>query len=459
MIDKSLEAYGKSDIYPFHMPGHKRREFDFENPYHIDITEITGFDNLHNPTGQLQELEEHWAKLYGAKKAYLMINGSTGGILSAIFAALEEDEELLLARNCHKSAYNGAYLKDVNLHFIYPDLIKTEGGSISGEISPKNLEKILKDNPNIGAFLFTSPTYEGIISNIEELSNIAHSYGVKVIVDAAHGAHFGLCGSSYENPVTMGADLVVVSLHKTLPAFTSTAMLLQSHTTKIKEEKIRFYLDCFETSSPSYILMASAAKCCEYLEKNGKREVSSYEKKIDKFYEDCESLSKLKLLQWDNKDKGKLVISGEGYLLGSELFSILRDEYQLELEMAAGGYCIAMTSMMDTDEGFKRLKKALFEIDGTLKTKKKEDEKEFRYPKSTQVLSLKEAVEGKKTRRPVESALNCIAAGFVDFYPPGIPILAPGELITEEIVKFIMDGMERNLNVEGISSKGILIVE
>ena len=469
-MDRKLEAYGNSNAYPFHMPGHKRNAWDFPNPYKIDITEITGFDNLHHPSDILKEFEQRWANLYGAGQAYFMVNGSTGGILTAVFSSLGPNEELLLARNCHGSAYHGAFLKDVKVHYIYPKLIKTAAGTISGQISPKDLEESLKRNPKIKAVLFTSPTYEGVISDVKALAEIAHSYGVKVIVDCAHGAHFGICNSPYENPVTLGADLVIVSLHKTLPAFTSTALLLKSKDCSIEEEQIRFYLDCFETSSPSYILMASAAKCLRFLEEEGQSTFLEYEKKLKRFYEETKNLKKIKVLENLHKnheshritsprDLGKILISGEGYLLGSHIFKRLSEEFYLELEMSAGGYCLAMTSIMDSDEGLNRLKKALYEIDDTVGEKRKFNMEDFTYPKPLKVLSMKDAMEQKRVIRPLESAKDCISAGFVEFYPPGIPILAPGELITGEIIRTIEAGIKGNLSVLGVSEKGIYIVD
>lgn len=469
-MDKKLEEYGKSGAYPFHMPGHKRNAFDFPNPYTVDITEITGFDNLHHPTGILEEFEKKWAALYGAKEAYFMVNGSTGGILTAVCAALGPNEELLLARNCHSSAYHGAFLKDVKVHYIYPELIKTAAGTISGEILPENLEKALKNNPKIKAVLFTSPTYEGIISDVEKLSKVAHENGAKVIVDCAHGAHFGICNSPYKNPVTIGADLVIVSLHKTLPALTGTALLLKSNDCKVSEEKIRFYLDCFETSSPSYVLMASGAKCQRFLEQEGKSAFQKYEKNLEKFYRDTEDLVHIKMLSQKNytkephrkplwRDRGKLLISGEGYLLGSEIFKRLSKDFLLEPEMAAGGYCLAMTSVMDSPEGFRRLSKALHEIDLTVKGKKSIETEGFTYPKPIKVMSIKDALEQNHIRRPLVNAKDCVSAGFVEFYPPGIPLLAPGELVTGEIIRTLEAGIKGNLNVLGVSEKGISIVD
>lgn len=465
MIDQKLERYGKSNVYPFHMPGHKRISLGFGDPYLSDITEITGFDNLHDPTGDLKSLQEAWASFYGAKEAFVLVNGSTVGILSAIFSAIKSEDELLIARNSHRSVYHGAYLRNARLRYIYPENLETTAGCIAGAVSPKDLQESLEQNPDIKAFVCTSPTYEGVVSDIAALAEVAHDYGVTFIVDCAHGAHFGLDENSFPNPITQGADLVITSLHKTLPAFTSTALLLKSDKCRVASEDLMFYLDCFETSSPSYILMASVAKCFHYIKTNGKDAFKSYHKNLDEFYKKTKSLKNIKVLELSNADRGKLLISGEGVFTGKEIFNILRDEYDLELEMASGDYCLAMTSLMDTKEGFKRLAEALAEIDESCDASPKKNRGgkatgvAFRYPKPISVLSIKDAVEGEKRKRPISSATNCIAGDFVSFYPPGIPILAPGELITEEVQAFIKEGVRRGLTVSGLDEKGIIIVD
>ena len=463
MIDQKLERYGKSDVYPFHMPGHKRQSLGFGDPYQSDITEITGFDNLHDPSGDIKKLQDAWAEIYGAKEAFVMVNGSTGGVLASIFSSIKPDEELLIARNSHRSTYHGAYLRNARVRYIYPETLETTAGPIAGEISVKELEKTLSENPGIKAFLCTSPTYEGIVSDIEELAKVAHSHGVVFIVDAAHGAHFGLDEAGFVNPITQGADLVITSLHKTLPAFTSTALLLKSKTCWIPTKDIMFYLDCFETSSPSYLLISSVAKCCEFVKKKGKKSFVAYHKNLDAFYKKADTLKKIKVLRLPNQDMGKILISGEGYFTGKRLFDILRDEYRLELEMAAGDYCLAMTSLMDTKEGFLRLSEALSEIDESVSEEQKkllpQNEDSISYPKPISVLSIGEAIEGEKRKRPLSSVQNCVAGDFVSFYPPGIPILAPGELITESVIKVIKEGERRGLCVSGLDEKGIFIVD
>lgn len=464
MIDQKLEQYGKSETYPFHMPGHKRVSLGFGDPYLSDITEITGFDNLHQPEGDIKTLQDEWAFLYGAKEAFVMVNGSTCGILSAVFSAIKPEEELLISRNAHGSVYHGAYLRNAKVKYIYPQSIETSAGPIAGPISPEELENQLQENPDIKAFVCTSPTYEGIVSDIENLAQVAHAHDVTFIVDCAHGAHFGLDEGSFANPITQGADLVITSIHKTLPAFTSTALLLKSKDCKIATEEIMFFLNCFETSSPSYILIASVAKCLNYIKMKGKEAFCTYHRNLEDFYKKADDLKNIKVLKLPSKDMGKILISGEGYYSGKELFDILRDEYALELEMAAGNYCLAMTSLMDTKKGFERLLQALAEIDENATLKKtKSQEKEavglLTYPTPLVVLSMQEALEGAKRKRPLEAALNCIAGDFVSFYPPGIPVLAPGELITGEVQSAIKEGIRLGLNVSGMDEKGIIIVD
>ena len=193
LIDR-LKEYGESDFYAFHMPGHKRQEelgiTLFPNPFSVDITEIDGFDNLHHPEGILKESMERAAAVYGVDRTYYLVNGSTCGILAAISSAVSDGKKLLMARNSHKSAYHAAMLNRMETEYIYPEIIEESG--IQGGIEPGELRRILEaDKENrIGAVFLTSPTYEGIVSDIKSLAEIAHERGVPLIVDEAHGAHF-----------------------------------------------------------------------------------------------------------------------------------------------------------------------------------------------------------------------------------------------------------------------------
>ena len=221
-LDQALEAYGKSDVYPFHMPGHKRNPLPFPEVYGIDITEIDGFDNLHHAEGILKEAQQRAADLYGSAHCYYLVNGSTCGILASICAAVKKRGRILAARNSHKAVYHALFLSELTAEYLYPAV--TECG-IQGQITPRQVEDALKKDPETSAVVITSPTYEGVISDIEGIAKVAHVHGIPLIVDSAHGAHLGFGGEFPQNAVRLGADAVIESLHKTLPSFTQTALL------------------------------------------------------------------------------------------------------------------------------------------------------------------------------------------------------------------------------------------
>ena len=222
MLEQKLNELEQSDIYPFHMPGHKRAFLPFANPYAIDITEIEGFDNLHHATGILQEAQQKAADLYGAKKTYYLVNGSTCGLLAAISAAVPRGGKILVARNCHKAVYHAMYLRQLVPVYLYPE--DTAYG-IQGQVTPQMVRKQLEQTPDIRAVVITSPTYDGVVSDVQNIADIVHAYGIPLIVDEAHGAHFGFSPEFPENATRLGADAVIMSVHKTLPAFTQTALL------------------------------------------------------------------------------------------------------------------------------------------------------------------------------------------------------------------------------------------
>ena len=261
-LDQKLEKYATGEIYPFHMPGHKRAGLFFPNPYQIDITEIDGFDNLHHPEGILKDGMAHAAKVFGAKQTFYLVNGSTCGLLAAVSAAVPKRGRLLMARNCHKAVYHAAYLRELSVDYLYPQI--TEAG-IQGAIRPDEVRLALAGEKKYDAVVITSPTYDGVVSDIEAIARIVHEHGIPLIVDEAHGAHFGFSEAFPVSAKALGADVVIQSIHKTLPAFTQTALLhLQSD--RVSEAEMRKFLGIYETSSPSYIFMAGIEKCVRMLE-------------------------------------------------------------------------------------------------------------------------------------------------------------------------------------------------
>ena len=349
---QQLISYGESDVYPFHMPGHKRRALPFPNPYTIDITEIDGFDNLHHAEGLIREAEERAAKLYGAGRSYYLVNGSTCGLLAAICAAARRGDKVLAARNCHKAVYHAISMQGLAAEFLYPAITR---GDLQGQITAAQVEEALTKHPDIAVVILTSPTYEGIVSDVAAIAACCHAHGAALIVDEAHGAHFGFGAGFSENAVRLGADAVIMSLHKTLPSFTQTA-LLHCNGTRIDPGRVARYLGVYETSSPSYLFMAGMDACIDLIREQGAELFAEYRRRLDAFYRDTADLTQLHVMRREDLckeeaydwDDSKLIIYA-GTMGGEALHQELLGHYHLQMEMVSADYVLGMTSLMDTD--------------------------------------------------------------------------------------------------------------
>lgn len=479
---QQLISYGESDVYPFHMPGHKRRALPFPNPYTIDITEIDGFDNLHHAEGLIREAEERAAKLYGADRSYYLVNGSTCGLLAAICAAARRGDKVLAARNCHKAVYHAISMQGLSAEFLYPAITR---GDLQGQITAAQVEEALTKHPDIAVVILTSPTYEGIVSDVAAIAACCHAHGAALIVDEAHGAHFGFGAGFPENAVRLGADAVIMSLHKTLPSFTQTA-LLHCNGTRIDPGRVARYLGVYETSSPSYLFMAGMDACIDLIREQGAELFAEYRRRLDAFYRDTADLAQLHVMRREDLckeeaydwDDSKLIIYA-GAMGGEALHQELLGHYHLQMEMVSADYVLGMTSLMDTDEGMRRLVTALHEIDeknGRLVTALHEtDEKNGRlnaalcetnekngrlnaaeagftarmYRENPRRMQIYQALDLPYREVPLDEAVGKMAADYVYLYPPGIPLIVPGEVITEEFIRHIRECRERKLNVEG----------
>ena len=437
MLTDKLKEYSKSGIYPFHMPGHKRNRVG-DLPYELDVTEIDGFDNLHDPCGIIREIERNAEKLFRAKRAFMLVNGATGGILASIRAVTKAGDKVIIARNCHKSVYNAVELCGLKPAYYLPEAIG--GTDIYGSVSPEKLDKLLADTPDAQLVVITSPTYEGVCSDIEAIARICHDHGARLIVDEAHGAHFPFCEGFPKHAIECGADISVVSLHKTLPAPTQTALLLTNDGELTYE--LQQQLAVFETSSPSYLLMAGVEQCLEFCKNTSFKE---YYNRLNKFYQDAERLKKLALLYRADGgklsnvfsyDPGKLVITTYGTdLTGRGLADILRKRYQIETEMSSAHYVIAMTSVCDTDEGFERLLSALYEIDDQINYSDKELCSAILTELPKKSFDPSERKSHKAKVVAMQEAAGKTSLGYIYAYPPGIPYLVPGEVIGADMIK------------------------
>lgn len=482
LYDKLIE-YGESDVYPFHMPGHKRNPKADFLPYQMDITEIDGFDNLYDANDLLLCAQQQAASLYGSEEAFFLVNGSTVGILTAVSAICKEKGKIIMARNCHKAAYHAAFLKKLDICYVYPKI--EPNYQIQGGIDPEEILEELEKHPDVQAVFITSPTYDGIVSDVARIAKIVHRFGIPLIVDEAHGAHFGfLPGRLPDSSVRCGADIVIQSMHKTLPSMTQTA-LMHVNGELVDRRSLNRYLQIYQTSSPSYVMMAGMQKCIQILTEQSRELYEGYVKQMDEIFRQLCGLKNLRVFRYTKEMRASKVIAADlskvliftdkTSINGKKLYDLLRERYHLQLEMAAEHYALAMTSIMDTSEGFHRLRDALFEIDEELSVHKSKrmlgdsvrtgevctiNIEETHAPVIR--MKLSEAEEAPYKMVALQESVDMISAEYVYLYPPGIPLLVPGETITEAILFQVQKYMEKGLTVEGLEDKQkktILVVD
>lgn len=463
---QQLKELQSSDYYPYHMPGHKRNKdiTPMGDIYGVDITEIDDFDNLHEAEGVLRDIEILAASVYGAQDAFLSVNGSTAGILSAVMSQTEQGDKILMARGCHKSVYHAVLLNRLNPVYLLAE--ETLPYGIPGEITASQVAKAMEEEPACRVVLLTSPTYEGLVLDIEAIAKEVHKRNSILIVDAAHGAHFGISDTTAQNPIKLGADLVIVSLHKTMPAMTQTALVLVNEE-RIQKKRLKRYLTMVQTSSPSYVLMASMEESLLFAKESGKDALSSMTRSCDKMKEALKDCRYIEIFDGSSDpenrkiwDAGKIVIAARsGEMSGPEIYNYLREKHHLQLEMAADRYVLAMFTMADGEEAFSRMTEALLSLDEELAGK----EKNVDIIHSVKTLPKKEvpmweAQDLETAPCLLNESCGFAAAEFVGLYPPGIPVLAPGELIEEEQILLLQSYLKLGMHVQGIDENGCLSV-
>lgn len=460
-IYDNLLQYVQMGYYPMHMPGHKRNTelLHMVNPYALDITEIDGFDNLHRAEGILLKGMERAARLYGSAHTNYLVGGSTSGILSAISGAAKKGDKVLVARNSHKSVYHGIYLRELNPIYLYPELIREFG--INGGILPEQVEEMLMKHPDIKLIIITSPTYEGIVSDIKSIAKTAHKYGVPLMVDEAHGAHLGFHPGFPVSSIACGADIVIHSVHKTLPAFTQSA-LIHVNGNLVNYEEVKRFLAIYQSTSPSYLLMAGIDQCIALLEEKGEELFTSYYGLLQEFYESMKELKNLKLVTKEavksagfyDFDPSKITVSAKDTTMtGNELYQLLLTKYRIQLEMLSKDYALGMTSIGDTKEGFDRLGDALLEIDSFCEINSQQNTDSFKSQiiKPEMVMTSHEAYEQNSEVIPLKASAGRISLEYVYLYPPGIPLLVPGERISGELVEGLLKYQEAGLTIQGLA--------
>ena len=461
-----LREYAAGPSAPLHMPGHKRntRLLGDTLPYALDLTEIEGFDNLHEASGILAEGMTRAATLYGSDRAFYLVGGDTAGILAGIRAATRPGDRVLVARNCHRSVYHAIELCRLRPCYLCPPIDPMSG--LCGSIPPQRVEEALRCCPGIRLVVLTSPTYEGVLSDIASIAQICHTHNIPLFVDEAHGAHLGF-GPFGPGAVAAGADIVAHSLHKTLPSLTQTGLLHVSGP-RIDPNEAERQLALFQSSSPSYPLMASIDRCVRLMAGPGQEWAEAHRRRLDTF---DRALSGLKRLWspghadlWPHPvffglDPSKIYLSCRATFLdghsltGRRLAEILREEYQIETEMAAADGLLAMTSLCDEDETLHRFAHALCEIDRRCEGRLSGDAstRPDGMPSPIVLCSIEQALLASHDALPLNECPGRTAAEYVWAYPPGIPLLVPGEQITEAFVSSVLQTLERGIVLHSVS--------
>ena len=471
-----LLSYSRSGAYPMHMPGHKRNSpFPWMEPLAaMDITEIPGFDNLHGAQGILQEGMERMARLWGSRRSFFLVNGSTCGILAAMASLTRPGDRILMARGSHRSVYHGVELR--RLRPVYLQAGTDPETGMLESIRPEQVEAAVQKHPDLRLAVITSPTYEGVISDIAGIRQVLHRRGIPLLVDEAHGAHLGFSPAFSGGAVQAGADIVIHSLHKTLPSLTQTAAAHVCGDLADPEALAR-QLSVFETSSPSYLLMASLDSCVRLLEREGAERFAGYERRLQAMEEQVKGLRHLRVLGglasraavgeaetashpapgtrshpgfWA-KDPGKLVLlPPEGAQGGVWLARQLRERFGIEVEMALDRYALAMTSLCDPPEALDRLANAMIALDREWEEGARGNGAEPSRAAARQETDGRLVPGGAASPEPLpkrqfwsweawerpreavkrQEAGGRVAAGYLWAYPPGIPLLVPGETVT-----------------------------
>ncbi|HHW47801.1 MAG TPA: aminotransferase class I/II-fold pyridoxal phosphate-dependent enzyme [Clostridiaceae bacterium] len=465
---QSVRKYAASKPVPFHMPGHKLgrglpddvgREL-----LSLDVTEIPGMDNLHAPEGVIREAQELAAKAFGADKTYFLVNGSSSGIHAMIMALCKPGDKLIVSRDCHKSVIAAMILAGVRPVYVLPEF--NSDFAISETVDVLKLTKAIELNPDAAGVLITRPNYYGICSDVERIAKVVHSRNMVLMVDEAHGAHLGFSSCLPKSAMEAGADICVQSAHKTLPALTQGAYL-HVKSRKVDIDRLEFFLDLLQTTSPSYIIMSmlDIARCI--MDEKGAgllKKLLAGINSLETLIDECPGMRLLKEkdIRGGSLDKTRMVINLKEFgRTGYETEKILRDTYNIQVEMSDFYNIVCITTVADEAAELESLGISLADLSASFRKKEPLPDK---YAKKMQLpeqaMELKDIKNAKCTKLPLSKAAGRISRSIVTPYPPGIPLVCPGEIIMEETVEYVYNIIEFGGKVNGLSGNmEVLVVD
>ena len=460
----ALMEYVNRETLPFHVPGHKKgvgidkefKEFIGDNPFKIDVTVFKLVDSLHHPTGPKKAAQELASDAYGSDASFFSIHGTSGAIQAMILSVVNDGDKIIVPRNVHKSVTSGIILSGAKPIFMEPEIDKKLG--IAHGVTPDTVAKTLKENPDAKAVLIINPTYYGVATDIKKIADIVHSYNIPLIVDEAHGPHLAFSGKLPMSALEAGADICAQSTHKIIGSLTQGS-LLHVKSKYVSPKRVQQILNLLHTTSPSYILMASLDCARRQIALEGEKllndtiELCKYTRneinKIPGFY--CFGEEVLGKPGSYSFDPTKLTISSKELgITGFELDMILADKYHIQMELSDFYNVLAVGSFGDTKEGMDKLISALKEISEEFYGKRNPVPDFLDIPNiPKKILEPREAFYSDKVSIPLKESIGEISGEFLLAYPPGIPVLCPGEIITKEVVDYVYDLKTANLYVQG----------
>ena len=465
MIEFLLEHADAKPV-SYHMPGHKGsalyRRLGYgrwlDNFMDCDITEIPGADNLFQAEDVLKDIQDRYAKLYDCRNSYLLINGTSGGLIAAILASVPAGKKLLMAKNCHKSIFNALTLGNIEPVYLHPEIDEEYG--ITGAINPEEVKGLLAANPDAEAVILPSPNYYGICSDIEAIAEVVHDAGKVLIVDQAHGAHlhffhkYGAGEGMPKSAEMSGADVVVGSTHKTLASMTQSAVL-NLCSDRVDRYVLEDKLQAVQSTSPSYILMSSLDINAEILEKHGHELMQQWRDNLDWFYSEAVKIKGLNIMKAAMMDDTKINLDMGAYgITGGQLEKLLMEK-NVYTELNTGDILMCMTGIGNTRSDLEKLLAALAEIaDSYELSDRAEGQRKIVIPKGGRMHPVPKYKEYVK----LEEAAGRVCAGSIIPYPPGIPFVCPGEEISGETCTYIKALRDAGEKVIGVNDKGQVLV-
>ncbi len=458
---EALENFKRMRVVPFDVPGHKRgkgnaalKSFLGESCLTVDVNSMKPLDNLCHPVGVIAEAEALAAEAFGADNAFFMVNGTTSSVQGMLLSTLKKGDKIILPRNVHRSVINALVLCGAVPVYINPQTHERLGIALG--MSVADIKKAIRQNPEAKAVFVNNPTYYGICSDVFEIARAAHDNGMFVLADEAHGTHFYFGENMPIAALNAGADMASVSMHKSGGSLTQSSLLLCRNT--VNADYVRQIINLTQTTSGSYLLMSSLDISRRNLAEHGREifnrvnQLTEYAREEINLIGDYYAYSK-ELINGDciyDYDSTKLAVNTfELGLAGIEVYDILRDEYDIQIEFGDLGNILAYVSVGDTDyKNIERLIGALTEIRRLYK-KDKGGMLKHEYINPEVVCSPQEAFYSGKTGTPLRASIGAVSGEFVMCYPPGIPILAPGERITKDIIDYILYAKEKGCSLTG----------